>query len=54
MAIRNLAQSDVLAQAKASLTVPNGIDENTEIGYKIREEFATKIYEALKEEQRIP
>jgi 2-polyprenyl-6-methoxyphenol hydroxylase-like FAD-dependent oxidoreductase len=50
VAIRNLAQSYELAQAKASLTVPNGIEENTEIGDKIREEFAIKIYEALKEE----
>jgi len=50
VAIRNLAQSYELAQAKASLTVPEGIEENTENGDKIRKTFAIKIYEALKEE----
>jgi 2-polyprenyl-6-methoxyphenol hydroxylase-like FAD-dependent oxidoreductase len=50
VAIRNLAQSYELAQAKASLTVPKGIEENSKEGDRIRKEFGVEIFEALKEE----
>ena len=50
VAIRNLAQSYELAQDKASLSVPLGIEEKTEKGDKIRKKFGMEIYEALKEE----
>ncbi len=50
VAIRNLAQSYELAQAKASLTVPKGIEENSKEGDQIRKEFGVEISEALKEE----
>jgi len=50
IAIRNLAQSYALAQAKASLTVPEGIEADTPEGQKIRAEMGTRIAEALKEE----
>ena len=50
VAIRNLAQSYELAQAKASLKVPEGVEENTKRGDTIRKKFSAEIYEALKEE----
>ena len=50
VAVRNLAQSYALAQAKASLTVPINIEDDTPEGDKIRSQFGAKIAEALKEE----
>ena len=50
IAVRNLAQSYTLAQAKSSLTVPSNIEDNTSEGRKVRAKFGAEIAEALKEE----
>ena len=50
VAIRNLAQSYALAEAKSSLQVPNGIEKSGSEGEKIRRELSNSILEKLKEE----
>ena len=50
VAIRNLAQSYALAQAKSSLTVPANIEEETPEGEKVRAEFGKRTEEVLAEE----
>ena len=50
IAIRNLAQSYALAEAKSSLSVPNGIERSDNEGEKIRLELAKSILKKLKEE----
>jgi 2-polyprenyl-6-methoxyphenol hydroxylase-like FAD-dependent oxidoreductase len=50
VAIRNLAQSYALAEAKSSLSVPNGIERSDNEGEKIRLELAKSILKKLKEE----
>ena len=50
VAIRNLAQSYALAEAKSSLTVPSNLEDDTSEGDKIRIQFGAIISEALKEE----
>jgi 2-polyprenyl-6-methoxyphenol hydroxylase-like FAD-dependent oxidoreductase len=50
VAIRNLAQSYALAQAKSSLSVPQGIEDETPEGEKLREDLGARTEEALAEE----
>jgi 2-polyprenyl-6-methoxyphenol hydroxylase-like FAD-dependent oxidoreductase len=50
VAIRNLAQSYALAQAKSSLTVPANIEDETPEGERVRAEFGRRTEEALAEE----
>ncbi|MGB0630841.1 MAG: FAD-dependent oxidoreductase [Alphaproteobacteria bacterium] len=50
VAIRNLAQSYALAQAKSSLSVPPGIEDETPEGEKLRADLGARTEEALAEE----
>ena len=50
VAIRNLAQSYALAQAKSALSVPAGIEDETPKGEKLRAELGARTEEALAEE----
>lgn len=50
VAVRNLAQSYALAQAKSALSVPAGIEEETPEGEKLRAELGARTEKALAEE----
>ena len=50
VAVRNLAQSCALAQAKSALSVPAGIEEETPEGEKLRAELGARTEKALAEE----